>query len=553
MFRIISKTVVLIFFIASISFGEILPSDRRIDWNPGIPGGIPNYTVGINVKNAPYNAAGDGIKDDTKAIQDAVNACPEGYAVYLPEGTYRVTIQLAINKGIVLRGDGPERTKIMSYLTSESSIIKISASSSNTKTSISSGYTKESTSITVGSASGFSIGDYILVDQENDSSLVDKGDCTWCSRDRGDRSMGQIVKITAKEGNTLTISPGLYFTFSAALNPEIIKISNNPVEYAGIEDLYIERAIPGPGGRHAHNILIQNSACCWVKNIESYNSREDHVRLKTSFKCEIRDSYFHHGYDYGGDGGFAYGITLMNQSTDNLVENNIFYYLRHSMVLEGGGAGNVFGYNFSDRTFDKNYPDTDWLIADMMTHGSHPYMNLFEGNIGIQLHFDYTHGSGSHNTAFRNHITMESKGENKDINMHLVAVEIHKYNRYENIIGNVFGKPGLTGSYELDNITSFYIPLIWKLGYSYSSDKGTTDDPDVESTLIRHGNYDYITQSTRWDTNISDRNLPDSYYLSSKPAFFGDLPWPAIGPDLSPMVGTLPAKKRFSLTPADIK
>ncbi len=30
-----------------------------------------------------------------------------------------------------------------------------------------------------------------------------------------------------------------------------------------------------------------------------------------------------------------------------------------------------------------------------------------------------------------------------------------------------------------------------------------------------------------------------------KPAFFGDLPWPCIWPDLDPVVGKLPAKERF--------
>ncbi|MGB5660025.1 MAG: hypothetical protein WBO54_11130, partial [Thermoanaerobaculia bacterium] len=55
----------------------------------------------------------------------------------------------------------------------------------------------------------------------------------------------------------------------------------------------------------------------------------------------------------------------------------------------------------------------------------------------------------------------------------------------------------------------------------------------------------YFTGSTVWDPTISDHDLPNSYYLTSKPSFFGDLRWPAFGSDLSPRIGSLPAKYCF--------
>lgn len=53
----------------------------------------------INVKSAPYNAAGNGTANDTAAIQAAVNAAVAagGGAVFFPPGTYRTT-------GLTLQG-----------------------------------------------------------------------------------------------------------------------------------------------------------------------------------------------------------------------------------------------------------------------------------------------------------------------------------------------------------------------------------------------------------------------------------------------------------------
>src|SRR5688572_15958023 len=96
---------------------SILPDDRRMDWRPGVPGGIPVYPVFASAGAAPYGAKGDGRADDTASIQKAIDACPEGKAVLLKAGTYRLTGQLTIARGIVLRGEGPERTRLINEAT----------------------------------------------------------------------------------------------------------------------------------------------------------------------------------------------------------------------------------------------------------------------------------------------------------------------------------------------------------------------------------------------------------------------------------------------------
>ena len=45
--------------------------------------------VTLNVKR--FNAVGDGVHDDTAAIQAAIMACPKDGRVFIPAGTYKVT------------------------------------------------------------------------------------------------------------------------------------------------------------------------------------------------------------------------------------------------------------------------------------------------------------------------------------------------------------------------------------------------------------------------------------------------------------------------------
>ena len=64
--------------------------------------GVPTV---FNVKDAPYGAAGDGVADDTVAVQAAITAAASsnGGAVFMPAGTY-VVQPLTLPPGTVLKG-----------------------------------------------------------------------------------------------------------------------------------------------------------------------------------------------------------------------------------------------------------------------------------------------------------------------------------------------------------------------------------------------------------------------------------------------------------------
>lgn len=60
----------------------------------------------VSVKDAPYNAVGNGVADDTAAIQAAIDAIAEGEILFFPVGEYLVTQKLTVEKDIRLLGAG---------------------------------------------------------------------------------------------------------------------------------------------------------------------------------------------------------------------------------------------------------------------------------------------------------------------------------------------------------------------------------------------------------------------------------------------------------------
>jgi hypothetical protein len=84
--------------------------DRLDDTSDKIGILFKNKSEWINVKQPPYNATGNGVTDDSAAIQAAINAqAVTGGVVYIPTGTYKAEITL--KSGVILVGDGFHNTK----------------------------------------------------------------------------------------------------------------------------------------------------------------------------------------------------------------------------------------------------------------------------------------------------------------------------------------------------------------------------------------------------------------------------------------------------------
>ncbi|MBT5902471.1 MAG: hypothetical protein HOH58_10225 [Opitutaceae bacterium] len=487
--------------------GPIDLSSRLIDWSvAGVEGGIPDYAHVID-----FDAMGGdstGLTDNGPLLQSLIDGLEENAVISFSAGIYRINQRIIIRSrstreqpSLILRGAGPERTKIlfMDESGDTGALIRVAGYQKGDEIAITGGLTKGSTSIQFASTDTFETGDWLWIRQDNDLTLMasNRGITGYeANIDNATgsqaRVVGQIVKITAVSPTGVTVAQPLTFDYTWP-NPRARELGM--ISGIGFEDFTFENGVGSDG---TFNIVFIRAANGWVKNVHSLMAVQVHVSASTSAHIEVRDSFFDNAYRHD-DGGHGYGVQLIGNPTHCLVENNIFQVLRHSMIWGRGATGNVFAYNFSSNGKQDNTP----VARDISGHGYYAFGNLFEGNIVEFIHAsDYWGPIGPNNTFLRNRTTRE-------------RILIQDNTRNQNIIGN-----------ELVHATHH--------------------DVEIESTstgAFVHGNNEGGT--LQWRSGES-QSVVDSYFYSSRPSYWpsGDA-WPAMGPEYTPGANTIPAAKRW--------
>jgi hypothetical protein len=218
------------------------------------------------------------------------------------------------------------------------------------------------------------------------------------------------------------------------------------------------------------------------------------------------------------------------------------------IMFNVSGGGNVVGYNYADNSWAT---PAAWQEVNIDTHCSFPHMELMEGNYAPHVGATTTHGNAGYMTWFRNYSSSQfaspavANSTDKQTG-NIAALEFDAGDINMTVIGNVLGSATAT-SLGTAPVSSLYVgsssdtPCIFELGgmndVSYTS-------------LIAHGNYDTVNAAVMWNASIATHTLPASLYRSAKPAWWpAASPWPWAGSDLTPMVGTLPAKARSDSLP----
>ena len=527
-------------------------------WNPGILAdtqlNLPLGSDGLPVRTTVCASPQPGANLNT-----AISGCPEGQVVQLAAGKYTVSSTVTLMKGVVLRGAGSQGSAAGGttiVMTGGASVLAIGsdqdqacyASDFSTGYALTQNAVKETNVVTVGSnASRFTAGDLAIIDQVDDAT-VQEGDCGYFKRvDK--RSVSERVEVAAVNttAGTLTLTTPLHWTFQSA-SPYLAQIARvntgNVVKWAGIEGIYLQGGSnPSYTGQMAGGIEVSNAAYCWIKDVQTDATIGGmHIDMTGTYRCVVRDSYVHHSADYGF-GADCYGIVLRCGAADNLVENNIARYMNKPIQLSVSGGGNVIGYNYADNA----WADPPTFQEDTFdTHCSFPHMELMEGNYVPHMKASTTHGNSGYLTYFRNYASSQFApppvaGSTAKQTGNILAVGFDPGDLNMTVIGNVLGSSAATdlGTAPISTTYTCFgdgVACIYYFG----------NNTDISYTsLWAHGNYDTVTPGVVWNSKITTHVIPASLYLTGKPAWWpSGSAWPWTGSDLTPMVGTLPAKAR---------
>jgi hypothetical protein len=540
-------------------WSPILSSSQAINWSNSGVGGIPARAT---------NCASLTSSASLAQINSALAACPSGQTVYLAAGKYSITGTINIPSNVTLRGAGANLTILNATGSNGGDVVSLgSGSVSYNPVKISSGSTAGSTSIVLANTSGVTTGSYLLVSETNNPSFVSvsgsEGNCGWCDglTTSGSLARGQIVQVTGVSGNTVTVAPGLYgaYTNSPVAIPFTMSAS-----YAGVENLQVYANNTG----YSSNFGLSACAYCWVKGVESNYADGDHVEVYWGYRDEIRDSYFSNAYLHS-PGDHDSDIQVAYKTSATLIENNIVERTHVSIMFEWGAAGNVASYNYTMGEFDSG--SLNFLIGGIDFHGAHPQFNLLEGNVVTLIEPDSIWGTSSHTTAYRNWVvgtnhvctpssgrsTVNCSGSNGVYGFQAArAMDISYLATRNSFVGNVVGSTQAEsmlayGTNAMARVDTIEYPAArtydgavynWSFGYGESGDDGTGSGcgggtapchlAGTSSTDLLHGNYSNITSKTTWATGVS-QSLPASFYLSSKPGWWGSMAYPSTGPDVT--------------------
>lgn len=499
-------------------------------------------------------------------INRALAACPPGQTVYLAAGDYSIVRPLHIPSDVTLRGAGADKTILHATGTGDAVISLGNGWVSYRPIKIAGDAKTGATRLVLDNTAGVRMGSFLVVTEMNNLSYVSpsgsQGSPNFCNAGwlpTGEYCRGQIVEVTGVLGQNVTISPGLYGGYS--LMPIVVPFQMDAMR-AGVEDLQVYAGNTGYGANFAM------SACgyCWIKGVASNYADGDHVEIQWGFRDEVRDSYFSNAFLHR-PGQYDSDILLKFKTSATLVENNILERMHQSVLLQWGAAGNVIAYNYTTGEFDSGAQN--YMVGGVFFHGAHPQYNLVEGNVMTKLDQDSTWGTSSHTTAFRNWVIgtnricqpingrgpVSCSGANGHYGFQAArAIQMSYLATRNNFVGNVVGSAqmqSLAGpAGRLRQQARIEYPAQrsydraaygWSFGYGAefddSSGTGCTSgappchEGGTSATNFFDGNFTNVDRSLNWAGGIA-HPLPASFYLSTKPAWWGALPYPATGPDV---------------------
>jgi hypothetical protein len=324
---------------------------------------LPEAWPGLAVDVTAYGAS-PGSADNTAAFQAAIDAVQDagGGAVEIPDGTWTFTGTLRVAAtGVLLRGASREGTRLyFAALALDGASVTFAgapAADLGSTPLVEDGAARGHV-VRVADASGFEVGEDVLLDWEITQAFVDAHAMTgiWDSGDNSALGLRKVFfrrEITGIAGDVITLDVPLradaLVRDGAALRPDTGAIAECGVAHLSLANAVDETAaLAAP---RAHVLSFSRAKDCFVTDVGTFDPAEEpsaaHLRsggieIVESKRLTVADSEMSHARHHG-DGGAGYAFEA-SMSSDVLFVDDHTEDVRHGFIQnwDFGASGLVW-------------------------------------------------------------------------------------------------------------------------------------------------------------------------------------------------------------------
>jgi len=306
-----------------------------------------------------FGAVGDGVTDDTQAIQNAFNSVSGNVILHGQGKRYRVSSHLNINNDIRFQNaiiDASQDT----LGTSNTGILEVTKTTLfGTEYTLNTDFKKSTRMIdTVQTPSDINVGDFIFVYDPNVSFDT-----------YNEAKIGQIFKVKSVDttNKKIEVVGKSLYTFGGS-NAKVKKINTIEAHFEEIE--IISNNIDMCTGIRFYGAVNSSVKNCYFHNLE-FSAIETNFTMNCTFEGNLFEDIL--------NSETGYGINL-DDSTNNIIcRNNKGYNVRH--LITCGGA-----YTCNHLIYDGNFGET--FDAGLDTHNGSNYVTIVNNHITIMDYYD---------------------------------------------------------------------------------------------------------------------------------------------------------------------
>ncbi|WP_445474203.1 disaggregatase related repeat-containing protein [Methanococcoides methylutens] len=252
--------------------------------------------------------------DDVDAIETALNEI-NGGIIFFKNGVYDIDRTISLKSNVSFIGNEGVVFNCFNGVAFHTGNIGYSPSTIYLSNNANSG----DSSVTLSSTTGLNVGDYMKI--SDDSSIFDQG--TYFNN-------GELAKIIAIDGTTITIDRPLYDNYTKANNAKIRQISMfENIKFENID--FVGYGIETDSAA----IYLYGAKNCTISNCEFTGFGDRVINFLDCLNCVVERNVFKNNFKTGT----GYGVALVNACDNITIINNSFLENGRHYIAVGGGTG----------------------------------------------------------------------------------------------------------------------------------------------------------------------------------------------------------------------